>query len=75
MDIYLRVFPTPLLGSLILHQQHYTLATSGEFAENLTHLKTMIMTLFYFYFYLFKQCLKRMTQLAINNYSTLWSSN
>ena len=29
----------------------------------------------FYYFYLFKQCLKRMTQLAINNYSTLWSSN
>ena len=29
----------------------------------------------FIYFYLFKQCLKRMTQLAINNYSTLWSSN
>ena len=27
------------------------------------------------FIYLFKQCLKRMTQLAINNYSTLWSSN
>ena len=29
----------------------------------------------YFIYFLFKQCLKRMTQLAINNYSTLWSSN
>ena len=29
----------------------------------------------FIYFILFKQCLKRMTQLAINNYSTLWSSN
>ena len=27
------------------------------------------------FIYLFKQCLKRMTQLAINSYSTLWSSN
>ena len=25
----------------------------------------------YLFIYLFKQCLKRMTQLAINNYSTL----
>ena len=31
--------------------------------------------IFIFFFILFKQCLKRMTQLAINNYSTLWSSN
>ena len=31
--------------------------------------------LFILFIYLFKQCLKRMTQLAINNYSTLWSSN
>ena len=29
----------------------------------------------YLSIYLFKQCLKRMTQLAINNYSTLRSSN